>query len=72
MIPNRFETVVLPTRAGKSRHVHAPGDGKPLCVDEGKPGGRSQFDYMVKPASAIPDGYYPECDYCLEVIDDTD
>lgn len=75
MIPKEFKEIVLKKNQGSGqRRVHAPCDEPdvPLCVKERREigGTTTKKGWQTKPANVIPDGFYPDCGNCLNVLDD--
>lgn len=73
MIPNEFDTIYLRKQKGGGTKVHAPSDreDEPICVTYPTEWGNtpSNTEWRDKDSAVIPDGHYPDCTKCLDILE---
>lgn len=74
MIPSKADKIIIRTGISGKR-VHIPDDEDPsipACVPMGRSGLlKDRTSWHVKDSSVIPDGFYEDCEFCVEVLKDS-
>lgn len=68
MIPTEYDEVMY-REGSQKRVVHIPDGDRPLCTtDSDLTVTQRKKRWVRKNSTVIPDGHYPDCQYCIEIV----